>query len=48
MNQAYSRFLDGSAEINDTRDFTKQSDYTDNTDFSRFSSSFSSLDGLPK
>jgi hypothetical protein len=48
MGQAYERFLDGSAEINDTTDFTRQADYTDNTDFSRFSSQFSSLDSLPK
>jgi actin-like ATPase involved in cell morphogenesis len=48
MRQAYDQFLSGAGDINDTRDFTKQSDFTDNSDFSRFSSSFSDLDGLPK
>ena len=48
MQEAYRRFLDGSAEINDTADFTAQSDFTDDSDFSRFSESFSSLDSLPK
>jgi hypothetical protein len=48
VRQAYEKFLSGAGDINDTRDFTKQSDFTANTDFSRFSSSFSSLDGLPK
>jgi hypothetical protein len=48
MTTAYQNFLDGSAEISDTRDFTKESDFTDNSDFSDFSDSFSSLDSLPK
>ncbi|MEY2422740.1 MAG: molecular chaperone DnaK [Acidimicrobiaceae bacterium] len=48
VRQAYDQFLTGAGDINDTRDFTKQSDFTDNSDFSRFSSSFSNLDGLPK
>ena len=38
----------GSAEISDTRDFTKESDFTDNSSFSVYSDSFSSLDSLPK
>jgi actin-like ATPase involved in cell morphogenesis len=48
VRQAYDKFLSGAGDINDTRDFTKQSDFTDDSDFSRFSSSFSSLDNLPK
>ncbi len=48
VQQAYDKFLSGAGDISDTRDFTKESDFTDNTDFSRFSSSFSSLDSLPK
>jgi hypothetical protein len=48
VRQAYDNFLSGTGDINDTRDFTKQSDFTDDSDFTRFSSSFSSLDNLPK
>ena len=48
MSRAYARFLQGAAEISDTKDFTTQSDFTDNSDFSDLSESFSSLDSLPK
>jgi hypothetical protein len=48
MNTAFQDFLGGAADMRDTRDFVKQSDFTDDSDFSRFSDSFSSLDGLPK
>src|SRR5204863_7203751 len=48
MSTAYGAFLDGSAEISDTRDFTKESDFTDNSSFSVYSDSLSSLDSLPK
>jgi hypothetical protein len=48
MNRAYRDFLNSATEIQDTKDFTKQSDFTDNSDFSDFSDSFSLLDGLPK
>jgi actin-like ATPase involved in cell morphogenesis len=48
VRQAYDQFLSGTGDINDTREFTKQSDFTDNSEFSAFSSSFSLLDGLPR
>jgi actin-like ATPase involved in cell morphogenesis len=48
MNEAYRAFVSGAAGIDDTRDFTTQSDFTDDSDFAPFASSFSSLSDLPK
>jgi hypothetical protein len=45
---AYDDFLTGRADIGSTRDFVKESDFTNDSDMSRFSDSFSLLDGLPQ
>jgi actin-like ATPase involved in cell morphogenesis len=48
LRLGYQDFLSGAQSIENTRDFTKRSDFTAGSEFSPFSSSFSLLSDLPE
>jgi hypothetical protein len=45
---AYSDFVNGTADISETREFTAQSDFTADSDFALLSDEFSALSDLPE